>query len=285
MQMPKVINEASQILVSFLTRGKNGQDFLGARWITFLLRSLPVSQRRRAALWVLSLSPHYFFKNDANRGLTKRYFLEAEFQRNWDSRHAISEKVLKKYINKADVVLDYGCGPGWLSRSVSPYVNLVFACDISKGVVECASILNSGPNIQYFIVSEDEKLPIGDSFIDVVYSFAVIQHVTDNVFLQILKTFHRVLKAGGTVLCHIVVDNSNWQSETECRNDATFRGRVKWDHCLHCFSRSKKDVIQKITTTGFSNPEIFLIRELADIFGDDIENQHLFVFKKLDSTS
>jgi SAM-dependent methyltransferase len=283
--MSNIFGAARKILVILITRGKAAQDFLGARWISYWLHCLPLSWRRSAALWLVSLSPHYFFKIEANRGLNKMEFLDAEFRRNLDSRQAIASGILMKYLRFSDTLLDYGCGPGWLARAVSPYVNQVFACDISEGVIECAKVLNGAPNIQYLVVPASGKLPLRDAFVDIVYSFAVIQHVTDEVFDEILGTFYHLLKDGGTALCHIVVDQPTWKSEAESRSDATLHGKLLWHLGLYCFSRSKEDVVKRIIVAGFSKPEVFLIREIANILGDDIEDQHLFVFRKLDGSA
>ena len=45
-----------------LTLGREDQSFLDAGWIVALLRSAPARRRRRLALSILSLSPHYFYR-------------------------------------------------------------------------------------------------------------------------------------------------------------------------------------------------------------------------------
>lgn len=40
-----------------------------------------------------------------------------------------------------------------------------------------------------------------------MYSFAVLQHVTEEVLVTLLAEFHRILRADGVALWHILVDN------------------------------------------------------------------------------
>lgn len=269
------------ITITSITRGLDGQEFLGARWIPFALRRLPASWRRSAALLLLSLSPHYFFRTEANHGLNHKEFLEAEFRRNHDSRQAICDGIVRKYTREDFRVLDYGCGPGFLAKSVSSHVAKIYAADISRGVIASASAINSNPNLEYVIIPESGVLPLPDASIDLAYSFAVIQHVTDEIFEMILGNLHRVLKNGGIALCHIVADGQNWSTEAEWRSDASLRGRIKWVCGLHCFKRSVDDVVRMVTAAGFTKPESLLIRDIADTQDQDLHNQHLFIFNKI----
>ena len=65
--------------------GFGSQNFLGHRWVGSLLATLPANRKRPAALRVLAMSPHYFFRTPSNAHLTSRDFLESEFARSRDS--------------------------------------------------------------------------------------------------------------------------------------------------------------------------------------------------------
>jgi len=117
----------------------------------YLLRVCPKSKKRALALRILSLSPHYFYRNinPEYSKLSFCEFLEAEYTRNKVSREKIYSSVLRPCLSKNQVVMDYGCGPGFLAKAVSFIAGKVYAVDISHGVLECAKILNSGDNIEY----------------------------------------------------------------------------------------------------------------------------------------
>ena len=145
------MHKLTNFFKALLTSGRDNQAFIGARWLVVLLRITPRSRRRSLALRILAVSPHYFYRNQRPEyaGMPSRRFLESEFERNRSTREQIASQILLSYLKPDDQVLDIGCGPGFLAKAVSRHVKVVYACDISLGVLECASILNDGPNIRY----------------------------------------------------------------------------------------------------------------------------------------
>lgn len=106
------IKHIQSAFISMLTLGREHQSFLGAWWIPVSLRLCPLKYKRMFVLWILSLSPHYFY-----RSMRKDYeqmslgdFLECEYQRNVDSRKEIVEKLLLSHLKSSMVAVDYGCG-------------------------------------------------------------------------------------------------------------------------------------------------------------------------------
>jgi len=232
------------------------------------------------ALKVLSLSPHYFYRPLYQPCLSTPEFLEKEHQRNSISRKKICDQILLPYyLNDMSTVLDYGCGAGYLAKEISKHVRKVFACDISPAVISCAKILNPAENIEYFVVGKDTVTPFEKSRLDLIYSFAVIQHVTDAVFESILKLWFTYLRPKGGCVMHVVLDGKGWRTETEWRSDTSIRGKVKYKWGLNCFTRSPEAVSRMIVAAGFKPPEIIAINELGES-DDDIFNQHLCVFTK-----
>jgi SAM-dependent methyltransferase len=120
---------AARLAIGRATWGSN-QNFLGARWVAALVDKTPERMRERAALRVLSLSPHYFYARD----------LQAEAERNRASRRALVDGLIAPYLGPDIRVIDYGCGPGYMAREVAERVGHVDAVDISPGVLACASL-------------------------------------------------------------------------------------------------------------------------------------------------
>jgi SAM-dependent methyltransferase len=260
--------------------GLGSQRFLESRWIGRSLAFGPVAWRRGLALRFLSLSPHYFYRTPLNNELTYREFLISEFRRNAESRRRIFQYLLEKNLRAEQTVLDYGCGPGFLARAVSGQVWKVLACDISPGILECARVLNGSPNMDYVSVDRSGRIPVPDASVDLIYSFAVIQHVTDDVFRSILGEWRRVLRPGAMVICQTVLDAEGWKSESQWRADRSLRGRLRWRFGLHCFSRNRDDLHTTVTSAGFSPPEIAAIGALCSPLNDDMDEQHLCTFTK-----
>ncbi|WP_455222334.1 class I SAM-dependent methyltransferase, partial [Kaarinaea lacus] len=229
----------------------------------------------------LSWSPHYFYRHsdDEHYSLPLKDFLAREFKRNKESREKIVDLILKPYLNPLKVVLDYGCGPGFLANAVSPLVARVFAVDVSRGVLECARTLNCQENITYHHTTQLER--IKDGCIDLIYSFAVIQHVTDKIFDSILDTSNRKLKDGGKIVFHVVVDQQGWRGESDWVSDKSIKGVLKLKFGLNCFNRNSESMVRMFEEHGFSSVRLQTIESICSENFDDICKQHLVTAVKI----
>ena len=256
-----------------LTLGRADQSFLDAGWVAALLRRAPSRSRRRLALLVLNLSPHYFYREPADAGLSHADFTEREFERNRTTRERLGELLLLPYLKAHHVVLDYGCGPGFLARYVAGVARTVYGVDISRGVLECASIINSAPNITF--VHSDDMAAIGDSTVDLAYSVAVAQHLTDAALARAFDALGRKLKPGGRFLLHAVLDAKGWRTEEEWRRNVSLAGRLKLKYGLNCFTRSETHVRAMLQTAGFGSIVVIPMHTICPEPFDDVCTQHL----------
>ncbi|MDD3080387.1 MAG: methyltransferase domain-containing protein [Paludibacter sp.] len=90
-------------------------------------------------------------------------------------------------------VLDYGCGSGYGSYSLSLLAEHVKAVDISHETIEFAKNKYKATNIEYCLVSE-----LNDEKFDVITSFQVIEHVTNNK--EYINKLKSLLKPNGYLL-------------------------------------------------------------------------------------
>lgn len=269
------------VIKSFVTQGNAPQSFLGAKWILFILKLCPQSRKRQLALWTLGNSPHYFYRNlDQNYdNVSHSEFLEAEHLRNTASRERIYEDVLRQFIRPNSMVLDYGCGPGYLAKAASKYASRVFALDVSDGAIECAKIINFSDKIHYMTPIDFESI-VADSSIDFIYSTAVIQHMTNDVFEKMLNQCFRKLKPAGMVLLHVQLEGDGWKSEEEWKSDNSIAGKIKLSYGLNCFSRSEKYFEDTVAHSGFSNCKIDSMMDYVKEPFDDVCRQHLLTAVK-----
>lgn len=271
------------LLVWNLTLGREPQTYLSAKWISGFLNRFSKKKKRKWALRILTLSPHYFIYGEgaANRKLQKDSQLEREFQNTIESRQKLHDLVLKGHMDKEMVVIDYGCGPGVLAKIVAGHTKKVYGCDISTGVLDCAQILNPAPNLEYVIADEAGIKNIPDGSVDVVYSFAVIQHLSRENIEIVFENCYRKLKPGGKVVFHVHMDESAFRTEEECRSDTSLKGRIKYRYDLHCFARSPEFFYEMLPAKGFKDIEIAEISKFVngDIF-DHICSQHLLIARK-----
>ncbi len=95
-------------------------------------------------------------------------------------------------------ILDLGCGSGYGSYRIAHHAEKVQAVDVSADAVSYARHRYPHPNLTFSQISPQAPLPFDDESFDVVLSFQVIEHVTDED--AYLLQAHRVLKPGGTLV-------------------------------------------------------------------------------------
>jgi cyclopropane fatty-acyl-phospholipid synthase-like methyltransferase len=259
--------------------GRDPQNFLGASWISPFLQRVPESKKRKWALKMLAMSPHYFFDPDRDDFQRRRDqdALEASFEEVTRSRIAIYESLLKQYLNLQDTVLDYGCGPGFMAKAVSGGVKEVTGIDISSGAVACARILNSGPNIEYHVAERATFESFGKKNFDTIYSYAVVQHVTDEILVQILISCRELIRPGGRLLLQIQLPDDIWRTESDWRNDTSVKGKLRFRYGLHCFGRTIDEYGEYLSNADFTVEAVENIAERMGTGENELESQRLIV--------
>lgn len=275
----KLIN----LIKAVVTIGGDDQAFIGAKWLVVLLRITPAFLKRNVALRIVSISPHYFYRSyrPEYKSMPTGQFLEAELERNRSSREIIVEQILLPHLKLDYQVLDIGCGPGFLAKAVSKHVKLVYACDISKGVLECAGIINNASNIRYIYSGESGFAQIADSSLDLVYSFAVIQHVRESVIKSLFMVAGRKIKPGGRCVFQVQLDDGKWEKESTWVEDQSVTGRLRLRYALNFFPRSEIFFRDLAAEAGFSLVAIRPISKLLNKPFDDIYYQHIIVLSRI----
>lgn len=276
------MNKLFNIVKWGATLGSSPQNFLGAKWVRRMLDRAKPEKKHVWALRLLSLSPHYFLNPDDPKyqGLSNDEYLEQVFQESLASRRKIFDHILKERLEPSDVVIDYGCGPGFLAVETSKHVKHLYAIDISEGALACAEVLNNNENLNYVVANEAGFASIPDESVDAIYSFAMIQHIADDIYDIVLENCRKKLKPGGKLILHIQLLNGNWRSEEEWRNDTSISGKLKFKYGLHCFGRSEEAHAERLVKHGFTNPTIFPVVELIEEDFDDVGSQHLLISSK-----
>lgn len=265
-----------------LTLGSKPQTFLDAKWIVIFLDKIPLPKKRIWALRILNLSPHYFISSDAPEfnGMRNNDYLEAVFKLCNQSRDKIFEILLKDYLDEDYEVIDYGCGPGFLARAASPYVKKIYGLDISGGAIACAKVVNSADNIEYLKADRDGLSAIDDESVDAIYSYAVVQHLTDEVFNSVLRTCRQKLKFGGRLLLHIQLTDEVWRTENDWKNDTSIVGHLKYNYGLHCFGRTEGEYIDNVRRHGFDDIRIQKLEGFDAKYDEELQSQRLLTALK-----
>jgi predicted SAM-dependent methyltransferase len=164
--------------------------------------------------------------------------------------YQLSKKaILNNYKNSEFTGLHIGCGPfymaGWINTDMLGTPNIDFPLDISA------------------------KLPIPDTFLDVIYGSEVIEHIDLEEARQFMREMYRILKPGGVIrlttpniteICRLFLDlnqdvkvsdfASTWlegEFSKEIWINALFRA---WGHkYLWTF----ENFVDELTKVGFAN--------------------------------
>lgn len=100
--------------------------------------------------------------------------------------------------------LDFGCGPGRLTRALAEHFERVVGIDLSERMVERARHLNRSVENVRFHAGADALSVLDDRAFDLVYSNLVLQHVSDSAaVLRYVGEFVRVLVPGGLLAFQI----------------------------------------------------------------------------------
>ena len=113
----------------------------------------------------------------------------------------IKQEIISSRIKKGNHVLDYGCGPGFVTIPTAKIVGaqgVVYALDIhplSIAIIKNKIKKYNLKNVKTILTNKSTGLP--DESIDIVLLFNVIFMIKDKDVL--IKELHRVLKKGGII--------------------------------------------------------------------------------------
>ena len=206
---------------------------------------------------------------------SRRRWLEAEDERNRTTRLKLCKEILEPYMAEGATVLDIGCGGGYLAKAVSSKAGKVFASDISLGVIECAKILNSSPNIEFVHSSPPGWQTIPDGSIDLAYSVAVIQHVRSSVIHYLFDILSKKLKSGGQAYLIVQLEGDEWREEEEWVRDQSLMGRLRSKYALNFFPRTEQYFRDLCNSVGLDYCSVKPASDILSSKYDDVYQQHL----------
>lgn len=138
-------------------------------------------------------------QNEINHG--KKIVAAAGKIWNWESpagkeRWRRRVRMLTAHITSKMLVLEVGCGTGYLTKELQETGASITAVDISPDLIEAARKKIESRNVRFFI-EDAHSLRFDNSSFDTIIGSSILHHLDIDLALN---EFFRILKDGGTIL-------------------------------------------------------------------------------------
>ena len=113
---------------------------------------------------------------------------------------AAPEKLIEKFqINSGDVVVDFGCGPGYFTIPLARIARKVVGVDVSTRMLDKVAVYARKNEVAVELLQSDgTRINLPDSSVDVIVLIHVFHEIEDRA--KVLLEFARILKHSGRVL-------------------------------------------------------------------------------------
>jgi SAM-dependent methyltransferase len=106
---------------------------------------------------------------------------------------------------KRGTVLDFGCGPGRITKQLASDFEHVIGIDVSESMLSTARELVTDENVE-FKLTDGSSIPVEDGSLDAVFSLLVLLHLDgEPAISNMIRETARVLREDGTALLQIPV--------------------------------------------------------------------------------
>lgn len=146
-------------------------------------------------------------------------------------------------------VLDYGCGPGFLTELLADAGMETHAADYSpKSVAHIEKKMAGRHNWKGAKLIENDRAPYLDDSFDLITCIETIEHVPDKALIPLISEMRRLLRPGGMLL----ITTPNAENLEENLNYCPFCD-TEFHRWQHLQSFSVDDIEQLITASGMSS--------------------------------
>jgi SAM-dependent methyltransferase len=156
------------------------------------------------------------------RHFAEHYQRDAEQFDYWEERdpatahdeRRLRQVIVRRIPRQAELVLDVGCGNGWLAQTLVP--RGVHVCSLDVGRINPRRALEHVPDQRHVaVVASAEHLPFASGTFDCAVASEVIEHLPEPECA--LEEMFRVVKPGGRVII-----------------STPYRERIRYVLCIHC---------------------------------------------------
>lgn len=113
--------------------------------------------------------------------------------------HPPEQLIAKLDVGPSDVVLDFGCGPGFLTVPLAKIASKTIAMDVSPQMLERAASYawKIGVSVE-FVKSDGKETRLGDESVDIILLSHVFHEVDDRP--RVLSEFLRIMRPSGRLV-------------------------------------------------------------------------------------
>lgn len=142
------------------------------------------------------------------------YFTLKESAATRDEKRRVREAIIRHIPHDAELLLDVGCGNGWLAKYAIARGKHIISMDIST--VNPMQVVEKYPSEAHLgLVADVFSLPLQHDSIDCIVASEIIEHVSDPV--RFVQTLYASLKPGG-----ILIITTPWKE------------KIEYSLCVHC---------------------------------------------------
>ncbi|MDD5070083.1 MAG: class I SAM-dependent methyltransferase [Candidatus Omnitrophica bacterium] len=195
---------------------------------------------------------------------------------------------IKNHVSIYDkTILDFGCGPGFLlDKLIKSGASKVYGLDFSRQSVDKANAAHQDKKTFKGAVCLD-NLPslFKDNTFDVVVAVEVVEHLSEDYLLEMLKEVHRILKPGGFFIVTTPNQENLESNKTICPDCGCVFHR--WQHLrtwnvtlLKEYMESQSFLTRHIASTIFGRFPIRFLYHLRHFFKKGFSYPHLIYIGK-----
>lgn len=142
------------------------------------------------------------------------YFKGQDYPATIFEQRRLHEMILAYVPSNAEMMLDIGCGNGWVAEACLPKGKTVVSADIS--LTNPLKAMEKYPSPRHFaLVADALHLPVRNEFFDVIIAAEIMEHVVSpDIFI---KNLYRSIKPGGRVII-----------------TTPYHEKLEYSLCIHC---------------------------------------------------
>jgi SAM-dependent methyltransferase len=159
-------------------------------------------------------------------------------------KQALIDRMLRKYVQPGQTVLEIGPGAGRWSAVLAPLCQRLILADIAEQcLVICRKRFADRTNIEYHLITDGTLGFVPDESLDAVWSYDVFVHINPTDIERYLAELSRILKLGGVAVIHHAGEYASQRTATE-----GFRSHMNAAFFAHLVGKHGLNVVEQDQT-------------------------------------